>query len=717
MAVIYNDKVCIYANELIMYDPKRKVGSEKGFLPLGTYNTKVNRKQIVVAERASLRRPALVEFDSLEVYIQQLYIKYYGDPHEDVERAATSPLERAVGYNEAAYSFFTTYRDGAGKPLRPEKVTLYTLQARVLDAIIRLRDSNAECGFGRGGSRFNVWDRLSEMVNDLLKVRDSKGNTRYPHKLPSTGKTLKRKVDQYEAEGFIALVHKNKGNTSAALIRDEEDEAIMHKLLSQHMNLNNAQIMEQYNKIASILGKPEIKSPVTVDRYRKMMESTTLGHQRGTTVLRNSLEMQHKREAPKTAMTYWTLDGWDVELVYQKRQPMDKKVNGETRTYKKTTYHNRKTIVVVLDACGKYPIGYAVGDHESPALIREALRNAIRHARELFGARYKPLQLQSDNYQKGVMVPFYEAMTVHYIPAALHNAKAKIIEPYFNYLNKTYYQLEKNWSGVNINSKRGSQPNIEILNYNRHLIPDEEGVLAQIHGIMQRERAKKLEAYMAAWERTPMERRMPFCDEEYLFLMGDTTGRTNRLTGKGLLIELFGERINYESFNMELRNHFHEDWSVHYDPDDLSQVLIVNAESTKGHRLAKETGDLKFLLQRDMKTPMALIDQKPEHFEHRRKVDEFNRQFERRYVARQEQVDEVIIAMQERNPLLKSNSLLDRALLTDSRGRHKDRKYEARGQTVEDVDFEEIAPGPLRVPSPLADDDYEWDDADMNFSR
>ena len=69
--------------------------------------------------------------------------------------------------------------------------------------------------------------------------------------------------------------------------------------------------------------------------------------------------------------------------------------------YKKTTYHNRKTIVVVLDACGKYPIGYAVGDHESPALIREALRNAIRHARELFGARYKPLQLQSDNYQKG----------------------------------------------------------------------------------------------------------------------------------------------------------------------------------------------------------------------------------------------------------------------------------------------------------------------------
>jgi len=40
----------------------------------------------------------------------------------------------------------------------------------------------------------------------------------------------------------------------------------------------------------------------------------------------------------------------------------------------KTTYTNRKTAVIVLDACKKYPIGYAIGDHESPALIRWALR-------------------------------------------------------------------------------------------------------------------------------------------------------------------------------------------------------------------------------------------------------------------------------------------------------------------------------------------------------
>ena len=70
MAVIYNDKVCIYANELIMYDSKRKMGSEKGFLPVGTYNSKVSRKQIIIARRSIPNSSALVEFDSLETYIQ-----------------------------------------------------------------------------------------------------------------------------------------------------------------------------------------------------------------------------------------------------------------------------------------------------------------------------------------------------------------------------------------------------------------------------------------------------------------------------------------------------------------------------------------------------------------------------------------------------------------------------------------------------------------------
>ncbi|HHT9079692.1 TPA: hypothetical protein ACT5CJ_002484, partial [Flavobacterium psychrophilum] len=70
----------------------------------------------------------------------------------------------------------------------------------------------------------------------------------------------------------------------------------------------------------------------------------------------------------------------------------------------------------------KYPIGYAIGSHESPELIKEAMRNAINHTAELFGQRFNPRQLQSDNYQSKTLTPVYEACTKYYTPAKVKNA-------------------------------------------------------------------------------------------------------------------------------------------------------------------------------------------------------------------------------------------------------------------------------------------------------
>lgn len=714
MAIVYNNTVCVCANDLIKYNPSRKLGSEKGFLAEGTYNYKVNRGYLIVARQRGRNQSALIEFDTMEEKIKKEYIRIYGNPKEEVERNRMSLLESEMKYNEAAFTFFSTeYRDELGRKLSAEKAALYTLQVRVLDACLSLAHDRKNL-IGQGSTRIDIWARLSEQVNDLASLRGSNGEIKYPHGLPANAKSLKRKADLYAKDGWSALIHKNRGNTNAKKVADERLEAVMHKLLSQHMNLNNVQIMEKYNEVAKLMEMPLIKSPVTVDKYRKQMESTTLGHQRGTKALRNKLEMQVKREAPETALTYWTLDGWDVELFYQKKVLS---VGDNGVRHKKTTYTNRKTIVVVLDACCKYPIGYAIGDRECTALIRTALRNAVKHTREIFGKRYKPLQLQSDNYQKKVMTPFYQAMSKYYTPAAVGNAKSKIVEPYFNELNRNYCQLLPNWSGHNITTSPDNQPNFEAYNKNRKLLPTEDECIAQIHEIMRQERAKKIEAYMEAWGKTPEERKIPFCDEEYLMLMGETTGRTNRLSGQGLMLEMLGERINYESFSFELREHYNEDWVVRYDPDDLSQVLISNAKATKGHRVLEEVGTLAYMMYRTMKVPMALADQKPEHFEYRRKVNEFNKEFERRYVEKQNQVDNTLDSLREELPAIGRNRLLERALITDSRGQHKDRRYDER-DGVEDAFIIEETPRRAFVPvHDEDDDDYEFKPTDMNFSR
>ena len=203
-------------------------------------------------------------------------------------------------------------------------------------------------------------------------------------------------------------------------------------------------------------------------------------------------------------------------------------------------------------------------------------------------------------------------------------------------------------------------------------------------------------------------------------LMGDTTGRTNHLQSGDLLIELQGEKLFFETLDAELRNHLNEDWVVRYDSEDLSQVLISNATSTKAHRVKEEKNTLRFMLQRSMKVPMALVDQKPEHFEYRAKVGELNEKLKRNVLERQTKADSVIerLRTHECIPEIISNTLLDKLLITDSRGQHKDARAEMRRQ-VQDAEIveEHIPPSVRKQADETEEEEYEFDPLDMSFSR
>lgn len=730
MAEIYNNRVCVFANELISLNMKRNVGSDKGFLSEGTFSTLRNRRQLLVLRRSTPGSSALVDFETMRSDIKQKYIQVYGDPRAEIAaKTQKSALETAIVYGNAAYEYFSVkYRYDNDRKLPPAKVDEYTLNVRIMDALLKLRDTRKQWAFGGGNIRINIWERLCQLSNDLLTLKDPNGRAIFPHKLPQNWKSLKRKCEQYEQaravskeEGFRSVIHKAYGNKHAIKVLNEDAKAVMHKLISMHNNLNNVQIMEEYNKVASLMDWALIDSPTTVENWRQKFALTTMAGNKGDKALKNTRMKQIHREAPTQAFTYWTLDGWEAELFYQKKTPKTVKKNGEEKRYMYTNYTNRKTMVVVLDACEKYPVGYAIGDHESPALIREALRNAVQHGKELFGNRYKPLQLQSDNYQKKVMVPFYEAMTKYYTPAALGNAKSKIIEPYFKHLNVEYCQKQANWSGFGITADKDNQPNLEVLNQNHKFIPDEATVIAQLEAIIAQERAKKIDAYRAAWERTEEARKMPFGIEEYLMLMGETTGRTNKITGAGLFIEFMGERMCFDSFDLSLRDHYNEDWIVRFDPDDMSQVLVSNAKRLKSGRVDKEIGTLQYILQRDIKVPMALVDQKPEHFEYRTRVDRFNNKMAETVKEKVKDVDRRITTICQRIPEIASGTVLDRYLITDSLGQHKDVRSKMRDDAM-DADFTEVTQHITRQSVVTAftgtdDEDYDYNPLDMNFSR
>ena len=650
--------------------------------------------------------------------IKRKYIEKNGDPRVALAREERMGiLEEAIVFSPDASSFYTGYRYNGDRCLPPKKIEEYVNNARVIEGILALKRDYEETRVGRSG-RVRLWERLSALTNGLLDLRDADGSRIFPHTLPGTPATLKRRVDAYEKaqrvsreEAWRTLIHKNYGNRTASVVTDADMEAVLHKLISLHNNLNSAQIMEEYNKVAAALGVKTIRDIRTVRSYKRKMELTTMRGRRGEQAVMNTRAKQVHRSAPDQAMTYWTLDGWDVELLYKKKVPV--KRGGVQYSYELRKC--RKTVVIVLDACCKYPVGYAIGDHENTALIRQAMRNALQHTRELFGQRYMPVQIQSDNYQKSVLKPFFEGLTKYYTPAAVKNAKSKIIEPYFRYLNVEYCQKQSNWYGFGITARKESQPNLSVLNDNDYLLPDEETVIGQIHLIISQEREKKRGAYMEAWARTVPERRLPLNDFDYLLRAGERTERPIRITGNGLNVEIHGRRLTYDSFSPELREHYDEEWIVRYDPEDLGRVLVSNAVRKGMKGAGEEIGSLRYLMERDVQVPMALADQQEEHFEYRKRVRAFNRQLRDHIRQREQETDDRIRTIRQRIPDTVSGGLLDRYLLTDSRGQHKDARSRERDRAAFD-EFEELVqalppeqPAPARKPAKDDGEDYELD--------
>lgn len=162
---------------------------------------------------------------------------------------------------------------------------------------------------------------------------------------------------------------------------------------------------------------------------------------------------------------------------------------------------------------------------------------------------------------------------------------------------------------------------------------------------------------------------------------------------------------------------------VRYDPEDMSKVLITNCEASKGHRVVKETGSLRYVMERKTEIPMALVDQKEEHYEHLRRVRQYNKDMEKRYVEENEERDRTLKNLVERIPQILHAGILEKSLIVDNMGQHKDRRSEERDEDsmyYEEADIiEDNINAGNNTPRLTADDDddYEWDPTDMNFSR
>ncbi len=653
----YDGKLGVKINFLIT-DVDRK---HPDSLCLEKYKCYYDRMKSKTKSEQSLRRAcfgqeALILFSSLDRQTKDAITIKFGNPQTEVKKSWFAQHYIA---DRKAFEFYLAYTYGEeNKKLDLKYVEQYTYNASVLNTVLLMKTNRQAYIKALGVTSVDIWQSLSNDVNSFREVE---------HNLPPSKDGLRRKVTEYDKKGYISVISGKHLTKNAKKVKAKEQLALLEKLLRQHQNLNNEQVADLYNSFSSVFVDFDWKQidASTVANYRKELGLYIFGGQQGETAFMHQKVMQVKRKGPSLPMLYWTLDGNVIELLYQQKTTNKK-------GHSVTTFHNRLTAVLVLDPFNKYIIGYAIGTEENPQLIKEALRNAVNHTAELFGDRYKAHQLQSDRYQIKNLTPTYEAMSKVYVPAKAHNSKSKVIEPFFDKFNEKHFQakLAPNWSGHNVTAKKENQPNSDFLNKIRHQFPDEAGCRMQIIQAIENDRAEKLSSYKENWLRLPESDRQPLNIMEYLRWFGEHTGYTNKLQGQGVTPTILGDTRYYDTFDLNFRKYAHNDWLVKYDPEDLRQVLVMNAKSKNG-KLIEEIGTLQFLLEEKYIQPMALYDRKDGDAEQLQKIFNHNKALENHVIQKNIETDNVLQELHQRNPNLE---LLSKLMISDSNGQHKIQK-------------------------------------------
>lgn len=647
-------------------------------------NALVRKNQVKQMRKGGNGRTALYAVESLPLKWRTEVYKRYPDLQE---QADSREFIDTVEPDGKALSFYQDYKLSDGRNLPDDKVLEYASNAAIMNAFRRRWEAHVSKR-QRSGKRTTLakefWSRAAAALPRLAD--------HFPHSLPGSPRRLQMKFAEYVSSGYECFISGKFLNGNAGKVLTDEQTGYLATLISNPNNVQDTVVAKFYNAKARMLGWKEITA-AAVGVWREKLQLEAAAGRLGVTSFRANKTMQVKRSRPTAPFLMCSLDGWTVELLYQK-----------TRTDKKghnvTTYTNRLTIVVVLDPCVDYPMGYAVGDHECPELIKAALRNAAIHSREITGEMLRYNQVQSDRYAIKSMTELYAVLGDKVIPAQAHNAKAKPVEPYFNHLNTTYCQLCPNWSGFGVTTNPKRQPNSEALNKRRHSFPDEAGLRAQIDGMMRLERQQKIGKLMEKLANLKPEHRLPMSREMYLLNFGAETGFKNVLEGCGMRPTILGMKRDYDCFDLTFRDHASERWTVKYDPDDLHEVLAVSEDGTR-----------RYMLEEKYVQPMALADRKPGDAEQLQRVHDYNKALEaetgRRLADHFEDARRVIERAAELpihgTPALGA-CIEDRLLLTDSRGQHKDNRSRKR---LAAADIEALEVETVEIPVTRQGDEVE----------
>ena len=356
-------------------------------LSVPNYKKLAAKKEInVVRPGKGLGSYALVEIATMPLRFQERIKLKYGDMKEDVIR---NRLGSHYHIDAKARDFYTRFRFDNGDTLPPEHIQEYTVNASVIEAVMRAMEDATFMRKAMKAGPVN-WGELAGAISYY--------QAEFGHTLPVSSNRFKKRVNDFKANGYESLISRKFMNQNRRKVT-YDIERLLLSIDAQPEQPFNTTVWEQYNlfvqgelelydpETGEVLnpadftdkdGNPLVLSPATVANYLNNPKNKAL---RGKLHMsqwdfNNAYRPYHLRSIGEYSLSKVSLDDRDL--------PRPMKDGNRVKAY------------YAYDVVSGAVVGYAYNRYKTTELFLDCMRNMFQTLDR--NGMYIPAELEVEHH-------------------------------------------------------------------------------------------------------------------------------------------------------------------------------------------------------------------------------------------------------------------------------------------------------------------------------
>ena len=379
----YNDILCIEAGWLY---------GDGGIMSIHNYKKLIRKGFLNKTRRACKGTPALVEYESIPQRFRKIIEEKYGNPKKTLKQFSfTEQME--VDFEARSYFSKYTLEDGRFLPIERQKQ--YICEAEILNTCQMIIQKSAKRK-ALGGSKANVWNKLSEVINNL-------DTAQYPHKLPTNPRRLRgdkntRSYNRYIKQGFKGLIHNGYNNDNSRKVTAKIESMIisLYCLPTKPDITYVSTLFFQF--LGEMIDVVDVKTGEVFDRTDFM--------DKGKPVEISEATIWNYLRDPRNELVIKKYRNGDYDFNHKQRPHVNRtppvysmsKISLDDRDIMHTKLPNGRRVMAyyAFDTMSTALIGYSHSKHKTHQLYLDCLKNMLRFSHNKGIGR--PAQLEVEHH-------------------------------------------------------------------------------------------------------------------------------------------------------------------------------------------------------------------------------------------------------------------------------------------------------------------------------